>query len=83
MFKRMYEDNVNGKLSDIRFEELSNDYEAEPTDLESGLEQWQAELDEQEQHTEDVERFIRKCKQYTDLTGLTPTILNDLVGILP
>jgi len=26
-----------------------------------------------------VERFIRKCKQYTDLTELTPTILNDLV----
>lgn len=26
-----------------------------------------------------VEQFIRKCKQYTDLTELTPTILNDLV----
>ncbi|MCO7126732.1 DUF4368 domain-containing protein [Sporolactobacillus shoreicorticis] len=51
--------------------------------MESKLEQWQGELDEQEQRTEDVERFIRKCKQYTDLTGLTPTILNDLVGILP
>ncbi len=47
--------------------------------MESKLKQWQAELDEQEQHTEDVERFIRKCKQYTDLTELTPTILNDLV----
>ena len=55
-------------------------YEAEQSDLESKLEQWQAELDEQEQHTEDVERFIRKCKQYTDLAELTPTILNDLVS---
>jgi hypothetical protein len=36
-------------------------------------------LDKQEQHTEDVERFIRKCKQYTDLIELTPTVLNDLV----
>lgn len=26
LFKRMYEDNVNGKLNDIRFEELSADY---------------------------------------------------------
>jgi len=73
------EDNVSGKLNDIRFEELSSDYEAEQAGLESKLEQWQAELDEQEQHAEDVERFIRKCKQYTDLTELTPTILNDLV----
>jgi len=79
LFKRMYEDNVSGKLNDIRFEELSSDYEAEQTSLESKLEQWQAELDEQEQHAEDVERFIRKCKQYTDLTELTPTTLNDLV----
>jgi Site-specific recombinases, DNA invertase Pin homologs len=80
LFKRMYEDNVNGKLSDARFEELTADYEAEQSDLESKLEQWQAELDEQEQHTEGVERFIRKCKQYTDLAELTPTILNDLVS---
>ncbi|WP_313182459.1 hypothetical protein [Lacrimispora sp.] len=50
-------------MSDIRFEELSNDYETEQTDLENKLEQWQAEQDEQEQHSEDVERFIRKCKQ--------------------
>jgi hypothetical protein len=26
------------------------------------------------------ERFIPKCKQYTDLTELTPTFLNDLVS---
>jgi len=80
LFKRMYEDSVNEKLSDARFEELTADYEAEQSDLESKLEQWQAELGEQEQHTEDVERFIRKCKQYTDLAELTPTILNDLVS---
>lgn len=60
LFKRMYEDNVSGKLNDIRFEELSSDYEAEQTSLESKLEQWQAELDEQEPHAEDVERFILK-----------------------
>ena len=79
LFKRMYEDNVNGKLNDIRFEELSADYEAERADLESKLEQWQAVSKEKEQHAEDVERFIRKCKQYTDISKLTPTILNDLV----
>lgn len=76
----MYEDIINGKLNDIRFEELSADYEAEQTNLENKLEQWQAELDEQEQQADDVERFIRKCKQYMDLTELTPTILNDLVS---
>jgi len=80
LFKRMYEDNVSGKLSDIRFEELSVDYEIEQADLENKLKEWQSELDEQERHTEDVELFIRKCKQYTELTELTPAILNDLVS---
>lgn len=80
LFKRMYEDNVSGKLNDIRFEELSNDYETEQSGLESKLEQWQSELTEQEQHANDVERFISKCRQYTNLTELTPTILNDLVS---
>jgi len=75
----LYEDNVGGKLSSIRFEELSTDYEAEQAKLENKLEQWQTELDEQGQHTEDVERFIRKCRQYTDLQEFTLTILNDLV----
>ncbi|WP_341349521.1 DUF4368 domain-containing protein [Ruminiclostridium cellobioparum] len=80
LFKRMYEDNVSGKLNDIRFEELSNDYEAEQADLENKLEQWQVELTKQEQHADDVERFICKCRQYTDLIELTPAILNDLVN---
>ncbi len=79
LFKRMYEDNVSGKLNDARFAELSADYETEQSDLENKLEQWQTELTEQEQHTEDVERFIRKCKRYIHLTELTPTILSDLV----
>ncbi|MGI5898325.1 MAG: DUF4368 domain-containing protein [Christensenellales bacterium] len=67
-------------MSEIRFEELSSDYETEQADFENKPEQWQTELTEQKQHTEDVERFIRKCKQYTDLTELTPTTLNDLVS---
>ena len=67
-------------MSDIRLEELSADYETEHADLERKLEQRQTELTGQEQHTEDVERFICECRQYTDLTELTPTILNDLVS---
>ncbi|WP_085979070.1 DUF4368 domain-containing protein [Paenibacillus sanguinis] len=31
----------------------------------------------------DIERFISKCRKHTDSTELTPTILNDLVRILP
>jgi len=79
LFKRMYEDHVKGVFTEARFQELSADYEAEQAELQVKLEQWQAEMAEQEQRTGDVDRFIAKCKEYVGLTELTPTILNDLV----
>ena len=79
IFKRMYEDHVTSKLTEARFLELSADYETEQADLQEKLEQWQADLEQQEQRTSDVDRFVVKCKKYVGLTELTPTILNDLV----
>ena len=35
LFKRIYEDNVGGKLSDSRFQMLSDDYEQEQEELRS------------------------------------------------
>jgi len=79
LFKRLYEDFVAEKLSETRFKELSADYEAEQAELQSKLEQWQSELEQQEQRGNDVDRFVAKCKRYSELDELTPTILNDLV----
>ena len=80
IFKKMYEDHVTSKLSETRFLELSADYEAEQADLQSKLKQWQLELEEQEQRTNDVDRFIEICKKYVGLEELTPTALNELVN---
>jgi len=79
IFKRMYEDHIKGSLTEARFLELSADYEAEQADLQVRLEQWKADLEQQEQRTNDVDRFVAKCKKYVGLEELTPTILNDLV----
>ena len=35
IFKRLYEDNISGKLTDERFHKLSTDYEAEQTGLQT------------------------------------------------
>jgi len=79
IFKRMYEDYVKGSLTEARFAELSADYETEQAELQIKLEQWQSDLERQEQHSNDVDRFVAKCKKYADLYELTPTILNDMV----
>ena len=35
IFKRLYEDNISGKLTDERFHKLSTDYEAEQAGLQT------------------------------------------------
>ena len=79
IFKRMYEDHVNGKLTEARFMELSTDYEAEQEQLQVRLPKLKADMYEQEQRSNDVDRFVDKCKAYVDTEEFSPTVLGDLV----
>ena len=80
LFKRIYEDMVNGKLSEARFQMLSDDYEQEQADLRAEIEMLENEIQNQEDQAENVDRFIRQAKKYLYLEKLTPTILNDMVN---
>lgn len=79
LFKRIYEDNANEKLSDSRFQMLSDDYEQEQAELRERLLQLDDEITQQEEQAENIERFISKVKKYLDLDELTPNVLNDMV----
>ena len=80
LFKRIYEDMVNRKLSEARFQMLSDDYEQEQADLRAKIEMLENEIQNQEDQAENVDRFIRQAKKYLYLEKLTPTILNDMVN---
>lgn len=77
LFKRIYEDNANGKLPDSRFQMLSNDYEQE--ELREKLLQLNEEINRQEEQAENIERFISKVHEYLDMDELTPAVLNNMV----
>nr|WP_278937272.1 DUF4368 domain-containing protein [Phascolarctobacterium faecium] len=79
LFKRIYEDNVSGKLSDSRFQMLSDDYEQEQEELREKLLRLNEEIDEQEEQSENIDRFISKVRKYLDMDELTPAVLNDMV----
>ena len=79
LFKRLYEDSVSGKISDARFQMLSEDYEQEQKDLEAKAEQLRAELSAQEEQNDNIDRFICRVRKYLDLQELTPEVLHDLV----
>ena len=80
LFKRIYEDNISGKINDSRFQKLSVDYENEQTELTEKMLLWEQEIAKQEEEADSIEQFIRRAKKYPELTELTPAILNDLVN---
>ena len=79
LFKRVYEDNVSGKLSDSRYQILSDGYEQEQRELEQELAQLNQEISQQTEQSEYIDGFIEKLKKCKSLQKLTPTLLNKLV----
>ena len=79
IFKRIYEDNISGKLSDDRFIKLSRDYEQEQEQLKAVVETLGREVKQQEQKKTNVRKFISVVKKYTDMTQLDATILREFV----
>lgn len=79
LFRKIYEDNVNGKLSDERFYKLSDGYEAEQKQLEQEIEILTAEVSEADMEVTNVAKLIAVTKKYTRIEELTPEILNAFV----
>ena len=58
---------------------LSDDYEQEQEKPREKLLRLNEEISEQEEQSENIDRFISKVQKYLDLDELTPSVLNDMV----
>lgn len=79
IFKRLYEDNISGKLSDERFIKLSHDYEQEQANLKAVVENLRQDVKQQEKQKINVKQFIAAVKKYTDMTELDANVLREFV----
>lgn len=79
IIKRLYEDNVNGKISDERFMELSADYEQERRELKERAAALQADLDRAQEATVNAEKFMKIVRKHLSFEELTPTLLREMV----
>jgi len=79
LFRKIYEDNASGKLSDKRFEQMSADYENEQIELESANETMQAELDDFNADNDRVDSLVALVKRYTNFEELTTPMLNEFI----
>lgn len=82
LFVKIYEDNASGRLSEERFEMLSQSYEAEQNQLEAETVTLQQEIEVQERQNENLEKFIRKAHKYVEIETLDPYALRELVSAI-
>ena len=79
LFMHIYEDNVSGKITNDRFRNLSFNYDKKQQELKIKIEQLSKEIENAEKKDTDITQFISNVKKYTEITELTPEILNELI----
>ena len=79
LFIKIYEDNASGRLSDERFDMLSQSYEAEQKQLEAEVVSLRQEIEVQARQSENIEKFIQTAQKYVSIETLDPYALRELV----
>lgn len=79
LLKKVYEDNALGRLPDKRYEMLSAEYEKEQAELEQSIKACREQLTQYDEDTDRTEEFLALVHKYTDITELTPVIINEFV----
>ena len=80
LFIKIYEDNASGRLTDERYDMLSQTYEAEQKQLEAEAITLQQEIEVQERQNENIEKFIQKAHKYVGIEELDGYALRELVS---
>ena len=79
IIRRLYGDNIEGKISDERFAKMSESYEAEQKTLESRVTELHDLIAAQQESTVNTDRFLALVRKYTDIRELTPEIIREFV----
>lgn len=79
IIQKLYEDNLEGKISDERFSKMTAAYEDEQAQLEERVSVLQETIDNAKSQVGNVDRFLALVRRYTDITELDAEIIRTLV----
>ena len=79
IIRKLYEDNVSGRITDERFDFLAKSYDDEGNDLKQKIIELQNALSASVQDEEKLSKFLKVVKTYTEIQELTPEILNSFI----
>ena len=80
LFKRLYEDNVLGRVTNEQFRMLSEGYTDEQKTIQLRLHELEEEIRQLTESASNVDKFISLAKKYTRITELTPEILHTFIS---
>lgn len=79
LIQKIYEDNVEGKISDERFQKMSASYESEQKQPEGRAAELQEYIHSAEERTLNTDRFLNLVRKYTDIQTLDAEIIREFV----
>lgn len=79
IIRKLYEDNVCGRITDERFDFLAKSYEDEGNELKMKIQELKTALASSVQDEEKLSKFLKVVKSYTEIEELTPEILNSFI----
>lgn len=79
IIQRVYEDNINGKISDERFKKMTQSYEDEQAELTERGKVLRRELEAAKEQNDGTDKFLRLVRKYTEITELTPEIVRTFI----
>ena len=80
LFKRLYEDNVSGRITDERFASLSADYEIEQAEKRARAESLRADVEADAEQSAGLDRFIAQVHAVTEPDALTPELVHRFIS---
>ena len=79
IIQNLYEDKVCGDLTSERFVKMSQSYEQEQSQLKERAYHLRQELSKAREQSDNVTRFMRSIRKYTEITELTPEVVREFV----
>ncbi|MGI6663828.1 MAG: DUF4368 domain-containing protein [Christensenellaceae bacterium] len=79
IIQKLYEDNIEGKISDERFTKMTANYEAEQQTLEKRVTELKSIMTEEKESALNVDHFLTLVRKYTDIKELTAEIIREFV----
>ena len=79
LYERLYEDNVNGKVTDNWYMQLSTKYEKERDELQAKIREFRMEQINLDDMKNEKEQFTNAVRSFLQMDKLTPMLLKELI----